>query len=827
MQMQTPVAIAAGQVTDILGRIASLAAEYEESMRLLNGLSGALGVMTEFLQRRVGEGVEISPRAMSHALKTLEAIRSKVEEIHALLGKRFLGFGVGRWYVYGAPLFGSCLGRAGSSRIVKQLADLQSELANDIKFLELQMTASAVDSLSAISASRANLARAFGSRDAREFWMSNFQDEYSVDQEEFSARLARVRPECAKLCAYLAADLARRGIVDVSDFARGVGETGMDAWIESSVRGSARTVLVPGHYGPVAVMAARDGYLVTGGEDSTVNVFALSDKGVPVHRVVLVGHSGPVTCLSLSVEDGAVASGSSDGCVRTWCLYSGDAREVRRVGSEVTALEFAAGVLVYTCLPPSMSIDVREARSGEFRCKLYGHSGGVSSLALDGDRLFSSGADRSVKQWTLSGRCETAMVPQAHSTSIRRILLHEHFVASVSGRDVRFYDPRDIRTECLTVRVCDPSGADRRFVHASCVSDAARCVVLATAGKSGSRLHAVFPKDRGGVRFETRVAGCRTCSVASGKDVVYVGLRDGAILWYSITESGFVRVGSVASATEGTSPVLVRSGAMPILACSDEDAVIAYPPDRLAFHPCGKTEVFEEPVTAVARCDDGDGWVVACGGYLLLYDALGVRRGLVEVGGFVASIRCSAIQRKMYVDVERAPNVRTILVCDSSGNVSDDSVCESCPADTTCGASLVLEDRYLVWPSGEEGFLSVMDASSLRKIAPVRFSDVDVDPVTAVAGLALTFFTLHGGLDVLMWSDVASAPTRRFKTFESPIASMAVVPGGRLVAGGAEGMVFAEECREDHALGPVCVSACPTSGFFSIGVEGSLVRHRH
>ena len=77
----------------------------------------------------------------------------------------------------------------------------------------------------------------------------------------------------------------------------------------------------------------------------------------------------------------------------------------------------------------------------------------------------------------------------------------------------------------------------------------------------------------------------------------------------------------------------------------------------------------------------------------------------------------------------------------------------------------------------------------------------------------------------MMWIDVSSAPRCRFKTFGSPITSMVVVSGGGLVAGGAEGMVFADECREDHALGPVSVAACPTSGFFSIGVEGSLVRH--
>ena len=67
--MQTPVSVAAGQVTDILGRIASLTSEYEESMRLLDGLSGALGVMTDFLHRRSGDGADISPQAMSHALK--------------------------------------------------------------------------------------------------------------------------------------------------------------------------------------------------------------------------------------------------------------------------------------------------------------------------------------------------------------------------------------------------------------------------------------------------------------------------------------------------------------------------------------------------------------------------------------------------------------------------------------------------------------------------------------------------------------------------------------------------------------------------------------
>lgn len=847
---------AVAQITGILGKIAELTSDYNEAMRLMEGLSGALVVLTEFIERRVGDGNEVDPKAMRHLIDTLAAIEGKIDDIHETMGKRWGCVPYGKWFVYGAPMGAPCFGRAGSTKLIKQLTDLEGDLAGDIKFLELQMTANAVRSLSAISSVQMAIAKVFRNREAREFWISSFGEEFSAGQETFSDRLVSVvrkireqhndsdMSRASKLCAYLSADLARAGVIDVRDFSDSIGSQSIEGWIRGSVSGKARAVLAPGHFGAVTAMACSKGFLVTGGEDGTVKVFALSETGVPMHRATLVGHNDPVTCVGVCESEGIVASGSRDGFLRTWSLYGGESVACYPVSSEVRAMACGGSDIVYACAAPTMSINVRNSRTGEVVSKMYGHAGGVTSLAIDGGRgagaprAFSAGSDRSVKEWLLSEHEHARVVPQAHSISVRHVLMHDSFLASVSDRDVRFYDPSDISAESELTRVSERVEGGGS-VCGACVMKGAGCVVLATsepfAASANARLHAVFPSDGGSVRFTTSIrtaTGEAPSSLATHNGVIYVGYTSGSVRWFSLGGDRFVEAGFMGSASQGTDPVLADVVTRPLLAGRGAGAVYAHPPDLLRFHPSGQSVPLPEPATAVSHSEAESGWVVASGKSVTVFGDDGGRRSTFEVAGSVSSLHPSTVRRKMFMDVRRKNNVRSIVVCDTASGVCTDLVCEPCLPEGSCSPGLVMNDRYLVWPGYFDGTLSVMDTVEMLSHEPVRYSHLEVDPVTDIATSATWFCTLHGGLDVLLWNDVRNGPFRCIKTFQNPVTSLMVCDGARLVSGCADGTVLVNDdagegggVHVDHALGPVSLAPAERSWFYSLGVDGSLVLH--
>lgn len=843
---------AVSQITGILGKISELTSDYNEAMRLMSGLSGALVVLTEFIERRIGDANEIDPKAMSHLIETLAAIEAKIDDIHATIGKKWACFPYGKWYVYGAPVIGPCFGRAGSTKLIKQLSDLEGDLAGDIKFLELQMTANAVQSLSAISSVQGAIAKVFDNRETREFWIASFGDEFTVSQDDVADRLLGVLrgvreqhidselSRAYKLCSFLAADLARAAVVTAGGFSNRLGGQGVESWILGSVAHKARTVLVPGHVGPVRAITCSEGFLITGGDDASVKVFALSDSGVPMHRATLVGHNDSVTCVDVCGDDGMVVSGSRDGFIRTWSLYGGESVGCYPVSSEVRAMACASEDILYACAAPTMSINVRNAKTGSVVSKMFGHAGGVTSIAVDesaegGTRIFSSGADRSLKQWSLPSHEQVALVPQAHSIWIRHVLRHDSFLASVSNRDVRFYSPDDINAESVVARVCERTRGSGE-VCGACVVRTRACVVLATserfAESANARLHAVFPSDEGAVRYQSMLrtdAGEAPSCLASYNGLVYVGFTSGSVRWFSLGESGFSELGSVGAAMSGGAPALDDVATPPLMSARGDRVVTAHPPNRLAFHPGGTAVKLPEPATAVSHSEHGTGWVVGAGQKLLVFGDDGERTAEFGVGGTVSSVHASLVRRKLFMDIRRKHNVRTIVVCDSSSGVCNDLLREPCSPDSMCRPGLVLNDRYMVWPGYFDGTLAVMDTVELRSHTPLRYSHLEVDPITDIATSSAWFVTLHGGLDVLMWNDVKDGPRRCVKTFQNPVASVVITAEGRMVAGCADGTVFADDedgkVFVDHSLGPVTVVNASGGGFYSLGVESSLVRH--
>jgi WD40 repeat protein len=122
------------------------------------------------------------------------------------------------------------------------------------------------------------------------------------------------------------------------------------------------------------------GAFVSGGEDGSVRTW--DARGQP--RLVLRGHLGPVTCVTM-LGPGRVATGGLDRTVKVWDLATGRLKCSLGAGDLRRLLGLAAGA------------------SGEAP---EGHGAAVTCLApLPGDRLLSAAADGTVLVWdTAAGK---------------------------------------------------------------------------------------------------------------------------------------------------------------------------------------------------------------------------------------------------------------------------------------------------------------------------------------------------------------------------------------------------------------------------------------
>lgn len=166
-----------------------------------------------------------------------------------------------------------------------------------------------------------------------------------------------------------------------------------DLYLEREVRARAfqgrfRLDFLHGHTAGVRCvrLLPSAGLAVTGGYDSTVRIWAL-DEGLPLAASAPLGE----TVRAIAVDSSMLAVGSTDGAVRIWrtipeCPYLFD------VGSLWTA-GGAAGTR------PIGGANQKGGRSFAGIETLYGHSGPISCLAIDGGKLYSGSWDMTVRVW--------------------------------------------------------------------------------------------------------------------------------------------------------------------------------------------------------------------------------------------------------------------------------------------------------------------------------------------------------------------------------------------------------------------------------------------
>ena len=163
------------RVASILQKLQQLSELYSDAFRLLGGLTGALTVMVQFTDKRVGDGSwsRLDTAVAANLAGTLAKIEAKIEDLLRLVQRRWGALEVGKLYILVAP----CFGPYGSRGMLKALGALEGDLNASMKFLELNMLANGVQSLDGLASGQAAGACVLDqvpAGPARDFWVACF-----------------------------------------------------------------------------------------------------------------------------------------------------------------------------------------------------------------------------------------------------------------------------------------------------------------------------------------------------------------------------------------------------------------------------------------------------------------------------------------------------------------------------------------------------------------------------------------------------------------------------------------------------------------------------
>ncbi|WP_250005432.1 WD40 repeat domain-containing protein [Actinoplanes sp. M2I2] len=236
--------------------------------------------------------------------------------------------------------------------------------------------------------------------------------------------------------------------------------------------------------GSICVLTARSGELIvaSGGSDGTVRTW---DPRTGQQRRVMLAGADVVELVPVRMDGRTlVASAGADGTVLLWDPESGQLRHsVRCEPDQIRALTPAPrpGDEGFGVVCADGSITVWSPVGRSTRRNMI-HTGKVSAAVLCGpDRVISAGADGSLQYWTI-GAPEPGWVAAAHSRAVTALCLlpaaDQGIVVSGSADGTVRIGDAATGTPLLTIQVGDP-------IRAMCPVNRRGGPLLATAGDDG------------------------------------------------------------------------------------------------------------------------------------------------------------------------------------------------------------------------------------------------------------------------------------------------------------------------------------------------------
>jgi WD40 repeat protein/transcriptional regulator with XRE-family HTH domain len=223
-----------------------------------------------------------------------------------------------------------------------------------------------------------------------------------------------------------------------------------DIWIYQAMSGTPMHIC-SGHTDGVfsIVFSSDEQIVVSSSDDQTIRIWNVSTGDC---LRVLYGHTNRVRSVSLSPDDTMLVSGSDDETIRIWEMGTGRClRTLHEQTSQEQPIDFRIWAVAFSFdgkLLVSGSTDgticLWETRTWQCLKKLYGHVGGVRSVALrhDGLIIASGGNDQTIRLWNANtGDC--FQILQGHRNRIWSVTFSPDGQLLASGSEdqtVRLWD---------------------------------------------------------------------------------------------------------------------------------------------------------------------------------------------------------------------------------------------------------------------------------------------------------------------------------------------------------------------------------------------------
>lgn len=703
----------------------------------LGGLTGALRIMMDFIEKRIKDEDLIEPVLIEQLEGTLKNIDKKLKHIKDFNEKRCLGVPYGKMWIFGGMYCG-----LGGKRILSQLKRLEADLAGDLQMLDLQIQSTQARALTEIAGG--NFLKHFKSSNARKFWASNFSGEPRVSVETFVKSLKyEVDSSIRNICRYATAQISMNGSVEAIKFADAVDETeSLTDWVLSCQ--GFETILVNSHSDTINCMTTHRGHIITGSSDKTVKIFHIQKSKSPLIKNILIGHTKSVN--DVSCQESIIATASDDKSVKIWNMMDGKTITTLYHKAPVKAVFFASPDLLVTATQdPVQNITAFNTTTWEIVSTLYGHVGGTSGIFTVGSSVFTIGNDRSIRVWDAQTGILDTEYDHAHKSEIECVTADQNHVATNAGPIIRLWRKNKDKLSKSHEMDLGTYGV----VHDMTLYNDLLYIVASDHVKAGrnvnNRLLIINPNSRRILekrRLRPNQTDIYTTSITVLCNAIYIGYSNGDIEWITENLTGRCTIGKPLCNPRPfrhSTPIIRGSHSKFLVSGNGEtDIQIVYGNNSSAI-------TLPTPVRCV--CVYKGDFLIGSDSILYTISQDAEVKQTIPLEGTVRSMFCvdtGDIYAQLYDTESHNGKYRENQIV----KITNSGVSTIARDVNSSTANIFRFGTLLVYPRVVEGEIGLYDIKEGGALPPISSDDHNI---TLIRAHGNSMWTVHGDMDIRVW----------------------------------------------------------------------------